>query len=162
MFTEGSLTQLDSHGFSVLYFPYELVVDAFSSAGVDANFDEDSADSELAEKVAAYEALNSAEREGISEALRRLNQSKMKSFFSALEKSLTRTVATVYVLPLHGCPCEVSSVGEAMEFISEYDESISHSEFIRYEVQVRYANGDEIRGCFEDKGGALAFLRKVQ
>lgn len=43
-FTEGSLNQLTSLGFKVLYFPYEDVVEAFARVGIDANFDEDTTD----------------------------------------------------------------------------------------------------------------------
>ncbi len=35
-FTEGAITQLKSLGFSVLYFPYETLIKAFSIEGIDA------------------------------------------------------------------------------------------------------------------------------
>src|SRR3989338_7558643 len=43
VFTEGSLDQLRSLGFQVLYFPYESLVAAFQSEGIDMAFDEDTA-----------------------------------------------------------------------------------------------------------------------
>jgi hypothetical protein len=43
-FTMGAITQLQSVGFSVLYFSYHSVADAFGRAGVDARFDEDTED----------------------------------------------------------------------------------------------------------------------
>src|SRR5437763_3929690 len=47
VFTDGSLNQLRSHGFTVLYFPYESIIAAFGSVGIDAAFDEDTPDSAL-------------------------------------------------------------------------------------------------------------------
>ena len=41
VFTEGSITQLHSHGFHVVYFSYESMVAAFKRVGIDARFDED-------------------------------------------------------------------------------------------------------------------------
>jgi hypothetical protein len=38
-FTDGSLNQLKSHGFGVLYFPYATVVKAFGKFGIDAASD---------------------------------------------------------------------------------------------------------------------------
>lgn len=53
VFTEGSLQQLRSHGFGVLYFPFESVVTAFGKVGIDVYFDEDSTDRSVAAKVRA-------------------------------------------------------------------------------------------------------------
>ena len=57
VFTEGALAQLRSLGFSVLYFPYETVVQAFQIIGVDAYFTEETADIELARKVRRWERV---------------------------------------------------------------------------------------------------------
>jgi hypothetical protein len=96
VFTEGSLQQLRSHGFGILYFPYESIVKAFAKTDIDASFDEDTADHVLQEKVDAYAALS---------------------------------------------------------------DSQPAVEFTRYEVSVRYSNGDRITGDFEDKARAIAFLK---
>lgn len=44
VFTKGSINQLRSRGFSLVYFPYESVLKAFSLVGIDASFDEDTID----------------------------------------------------------------------------------------------------------------------
>jgi hypothetical protein len=69
VFTEGSLNQLRSHGFTVLYFPYESIIAAFASAGVDAAFDETTPDSILRRRVKQYETLSAKKREGIADFL---------------------------------------------------------------------------------------------
>src|SRR5438094_5564481 len=43
-FTEGALSQLDSLGFAIAYFPYKTVLEAFSTVGIDASADERTAD----------------------------------------------------------------------------------------------------------------------
>jgi transcriptional accessory protein Tex/SPT6 len=65
IFTEGSLVQLRSHGFQILYYPYTSVVMAFATAGIDAHFDEATSDAELQEKVDAYEALDEKAKQQI-------------------------------------------------------------------------------------------------
>jgi hypothetical protein len=42
------------------------------------------------------------------------------------------------------------------------NESRPDAPFTRYEVGVRYSNGDEIRGQFKDKATAIAFLRGMR
>jgi hypothetical protein len=72
---------------------------------------------------------------------------------------MTRKIASVYVLPLHGSP---QTPAEAITFIESFDESKPDAPFTRYEVGVRYSNGDEIRGQFTDKSAAIVFLRGIR
>ena len=52
-------------------------------------------------------------------------------------------------------------MADAIAFVESYG-SKSVPSFTRYEIGVRYSNGDEIRGQFHDKTTALAFLRSVR
>lgn len=74
----------------------------------------------------------------------------------------TRSINSVFVL----CSCGVSwsavDVDEVVAFIEASDESKSGGPFARYEVGVRYSNGDEVRGQFTDKATAVAFLRSIR
>jgi hypothetical protein len=65
-FTEGSLDQLRSNGFTVLFCPYDSIIAAFASVGIDAAFDEDTPDAVLLRKVKHYGRLKPAERERIA------------------------------------------------------------------------------------------------
>ncbi len=162
VFTEGSLTQLRSLGFKIVYFPYENVVKAFATEGIDAAFDEDTPDLHLARKVKQCKKLTVTQKERIAAFLRRRYREELDGFRSALVVSLTRTIQSVYVLPLHGSPRTLGNVAEAIAFIEKLDESKPGSPFVRYEVGVRYSNGDEIRGQFKDKAPAIAFLRGMR
>jgi hypothetical protein len=71
-------------------------------------------------------------------------------------------IELVYVLPLRGWPRTLGDVAEAIAFIEKFDESKPDAPFTRYEVGVRYSNGDEIRGQFKDKATAIAFLRGIR
>jgi hypothetical protein len=143
----------------VLYFPYESLLAAFAEAGIDAAFDEDTADAVLLRKVKAYEKLKPARRERIARFLRDRRKADLDVFTSSLRVALTRSVIAVYVLPLHGAARTLADVPEAIAFIESFDESKPCNPFTRYEVGVRYGNGDEIRGEFKDRTTAIAFLR---
>lgn len=162
VFTENSLAQLRSQGFRVVYFPYESVVTAFAAEGIDAAFGEETSDSFLARRVKQCERLASRERKHIADALIERHEADVEAFLSALEVSLTRTIQSVYVLPLHGAPLTLGGVAEAIAFIERFDESKPEAPFARYEVGIRYSNGDEVRGQFKDKAAAVAFLRGVR
>lgn len=162
VFTEGSLNQLRSNGFTVLHFPYDSIIAAFAAAGIDATFDEGTSDSVLVRKAKLYEELSASKKEGIARFLRDRHKVDLDGFTSALRETLTRKVESVYVLPLHGSPRTLDDVADAITFIERFDESKADARFTRYEVGVRYSNGDEIRGQFKSKAAAIAFLRGIR
>jgi len=162
VFTEGSLIQLRSHGFAVLYFPYDSVISAFAEAGIDASFGEDTPDSQLLRKVRAYEKLSKRQHERIAIHLRENHKIEVVDFISLLRKALTRKILSIYVLPLHGLAHTLGDIATAIAYIQAFDEFKPRNPFTRYEVGVRYTNGDEVRGQFADKATAVAFLRGME
>ena len=70
-----------------------------------------------------------------------------------------RQIESVVVVTPHGMS---RTAAEAIAFIQSVDESNPYEPFTRYEVGVRYSNGDEIRGQFKNKTTAVAFLRDMQ
>lgn len=158
VFTEGSLTQLRSHGFGILYFPFESIVAAFKTVKIDAYFDESSTDAAVQRKVNAFQRLSLKQRTRIADALLKRHAREVDQFIRELKLSITRAITLILVLALHGTRREAKSVGEAIEIIEQYGEDDGAAEFVRYEIDVRYSNGDEIRGTFASKAEAIKFL----
>ncbi len=161
VFTDGSLRQLRSHGFKILYFPYESIISAFACVGIDAEFGEDTPDAEIQKKVSAYESLTERQRKRIRKKLLSLHERELGEFLDSLSLSLNRSIERVHVLTLHGDKFDVSTVEEAVQLVQAYDENTSASCFVRYEIIVRYSNGDRVTGEFEEKQGALGFLSSM-
>lgn len=74
-------------------------------------------------------------------------------------RSTLPEIKSIYVIPPHSLP---KTPAEAIAFIEAFDESKPCEPFTRYEVGVRYSNGDEIRGQFNDKASAIVFLRGMR
>jgi hypothetical protein len=162
-FTDGALNQLRSLGFRVLYFSYASIVAAFDSAGIDARFNEDTPDAECATKAQAWDRRNQTARRRIAKHLLRQQSAQVAEFMLLLEEAVTRQIDRVVVLPLHGASLTWESVDAAISFIETYietDEAIKP--LAKFEIQIRYNNGDSIKGEFVDKDGAAAFLRTYQ
>lgn len=162
VFTEGALTQMRSLGFSILYFPYETVMQAFGRTGIDACYDERTADQVVLQKVSVWESLSPEERAVAATALVEINEEEVRQFMESLGRAVLREIELIRVLPLHGLSCEWSSLEEAIAFIENYDEDSRLGAAIRYEVEVRYSNGDRIQAQFKDKESGVAFLRSFQ
>jgi len=162
VFTSGALTQLKSNGFTVLYFPYESVVTAFKLVGIDAHCGESTPDANYEQKVTAWRALSEPQRKRVARALVTLNTHDVEHFMQSLERAVTRQIELIRILPLHGVALEWVSVEEAITFISDYGEDDGAKPIVRYEVQLRYSNGETIEGRFADKEGTIHFLRRYQ
>ncbi|HEV8004200.1 MAG TPA: hypothetical protein VGP63_30325 [Planctomycetaceae bacterium] len=161
VFTSGSTQQLRSHGFSVLYLPYLSIVEAFKAVSIDARFDEDTSDKEVQGKVEAYQRLSADERLAIVDKLQELHRNDFETFIQSLEVSLGRKIERIIILPLHGTGCEMTSVVDAIAFVEKFAVEQAALPFVRFEVQVRYGNGDKIAGEFSEKGEAIAFLKSL-
>jgi hypothetical protein len=162
VFTQGSIDQLHSLGFSILYFPYGDVVAAFNAVGIDASFSENTADLAFAKKVRKWEALSRKKKVLLATSLVEKNRDAVDKFVGKLTLAITRQVALIRVLPLHGSIAEWTSAEEAIRFVQEYKESANSRPLIKYEITVIYTNGDKIEAHFGDRRDAIAFLEEYQ
>ena len=131
-FTDGAMTQLKSLGFSILYFPREVFIDALRTVGLDAAFKESTPDADMAKKVKAWGKLSAAQLEAASEALLIRSSDEVDEFLNALEHSVERHVTRVIVIPLYGARKEFASARDAISLIAGYADSSEDQEFIRF------------------------------
>ena len=157
-FTEPSLEQFKSNRFNLIYCSYGTMLQAFASEGLDVSSEEDTGDDVLQRKVDAFEGTSRGQRERIAAQIRELHAEQFETFLDALRSSLRRRVEFVLVLPLYGNEQRFYAIQDAVDFISTHVPSTLSLKFVKYELNVRYSNGDEIRGVFQDKQDALEFL----
>jgi hypothetical protein len=157
-FTDNALKQMESLGFTILYFDYDSITEAFAREGIDAYWEEDTPNEEVQEEVDKWEALSEDAQVRIAEHLVDLNKDSIDKFFRELTAAVTRTIDVVRILPLSGEAEDFNTLEQAMNFLDSVDEDHNSGPIVRYEVQVRYDNGDEITGEFGSKQNAKSFL----
>ena len=81
---------------------------------------------------------------------------------TSLAVVVSRQIAHIVILALHGGTHEVITIDDAIQFIESYDDDGKARPVKRYEIEVRYNNGDAIEGRFKDKASAIEFLRSYQ
>lgn len=161
-FTSGSLTQMKTSGFKVALFPYESIVIAFASVGIDARFDEATPDSVFQNTIDHIDVLPAQRRTDLKQHLVQTNQNLLDQFFAELQATLDRQIEKIILIPLHGQQNEFSTVTDAVTFITDYQEDTPYgSAFRKYEIIVRYNNGDKIDASFQNKEKAVAFLHYI-
>lgn len=157
-FTNNAVKQLESLGFTVLYFEYDTITEAFEQEGIDAYWEEDTAEDDLQAEVDEWEALPQSRQHKIAEHLIELNRDKVEHFFTELEATITRDIEVIRVLPLSGESHNFESIEDAINYIQSIDGDEQNGPIVRYEVQIRYDNGDEITGEFSKQKRAINFL----
>lgn len=156
VFTEGALTQLNSLGFGVLYFPYDSVVKAFARFGINAAYDEKTAEADFREKIESWNKLPN--KEDIAKELLKLNRKGVDEFLSSLSDSVSRFIERIIILPLHGQENILNSVTEAIDFLKKYSEDKPKLLLSKYEIIIKYNTGDRIDASFKDKKDSIKFL----
>jgi len=161
VFTNGALNQLKSLGFKTLYFPYDLIIQAFGSVNINAQFDETTPDSEFANRVSKWNSLPDERHRLVRKQLTKSHMAEILRFMQSLSLSVSREVILVRIYPLHGASFEFYSVEKALSFIDKYDESNSDRvQFLRYGVEIHYNNGENMKGEFMSKQTAMEFMRQ--
>lgn len=156
VFTEGALTQLKSLGFGVLYFPYETVVKAFSKFGIDAAFDEETAETDFKKKIESWNKLPN--KEVVAKELLKLNKKSVEEFLNSLSDSVSRFIERIIILPLHGQESISNSLPEAIYFLKKYSEDNPPTPLSKYEIIIKYNTGDRIEASFKNKKDSIKFL----
>lgn len=161
VFTGNSLTQLRSRGFDIIYIPYEDVLRAFNTVGIDASCEEETTDVDFQEKVDQWANLSAGERSKVSVALVQLATTQTATFVDALNRKLARQIQSVTVTVLHGRAQDLTTVAAAIEYIESYSATaVTDAPALKFEIQVRYNNGDVVGGIFHDRADAIAYLKK--
>jgi hypothetical protein len=157
VFTGGAITQLESIGFNVLYFTYDSVIAAFAKFGIDANFNEQTDEEDFVQKIESWE--KSEHKEEIGKYLFEINKANVDKFFSSLEVSVSRFIEQVIILALHGQQLIITSISDAIELLSTYEEDLPCPHPIdHYDITIKYNTGDKINATFKAKADAISFL----
>lgn len=161
VFTEGSLDQLRSMGFQVLYFPYDTLVVAFQTESIDIGFDESTPDETFRKTAEAIENMPPQTMAQIKEHLVDANRQQITAFFDALNRRLGRNVSRVLVIPLYGRINEFATIKDAIQFLDQHRIYEGSGEFRKYEVQVEFSNGDKVQAFLDSKQRVREFLEFV-
>ncbi len=160
-FTDASLEQLRSCGFTVLYVRYESIVSAFlNGAEIDISFGEDTPEGDLSRKVSLIESLSAEKINKVKDEIIRDNSDEINSFMGFIKEKTEKVVDYISITPLYGKPELFDDINKAKEFILTYDVSNvpENQEFNRFVIALKYINGDKIEASFSSVKALNAFL----
>lgn len=162
-FTQNSLNQMKSEGFKLLYFPIDMIEEAFALQGIDAHWEEDTPDRELEERIKQFESLSDIQLELIGDKLMSDNMKQWEVFLTSLRNSLDRRIENIYITSLYGNSKMFHNIQDACDYIASdvTDISFTKASFYAYQIIVKYSNGDKIEMQFKEQQDALTSLRYI-
>jgi hypothetical protein len=158
VFTENSLKQLQSLGFTILYFPYEIMISAFHAMGIDIYFEENTTEEVFAKQVALWEKLDQNQKNKIYKNITEQNLNKINKFMSSLELKLDKKIIKVCIRVMYGKQYNFKTIQKAKAFIVNIDTNNISPKFDRYEAEIQYSNGDIVKAEYRDQNDMLIFL----
>jgi len=161
VFTQSSIDQMTSEGFDVVYIPLETIKNAFAVAGIDTHWEEDTHESELQAKVDAFERLGDESKKKIKTELVRLTNNQLEEFRMRLCSSLEREIESIRAISIYGEDSTFVDTQQACHFIATFNETPSQAKFLKFEIFVRYSNGDKMDIQFSDRAKAVSFLKSL-
>ncbi len=161
-FTKPALEQLRNNGFTLIYIPYQDVVEAFSSIDFDIAFDEDTADENYSKASQKLTNLTSNDKEILRQAIMLIAQKEIDNFMEKLQAVLERFIVKVIIAPLFAQNYEFNNINDALAGLKSVDIDNPVGEFKRFEIIIDYNNGDTVRATFQNKTFLADFLIKLQ
>lgn len=161
-FTVPSLKQLEAQGFDILYIPFEKVVEIFKKNDLDIYFDENTPETHIETIIENWRHLSELDFEKIKESLYIECELEIKNFIKSLEKSVSREIAHIYVLPLYGNGADIGDVESAIKFIVDSPDFVDRVTNLQHiHISVFYKNGSHIESDFKSKSEAIDFLNRI-
>jgi hypothetical protein len=124
----------------------------------DASFDESTPESTFEAKIQKWAAVTPDMRLDVWKNLLELNKQSLEDFMFHLKRAVLRQINAVRIIPLHGSAKDCITIVDAIAFIENYDETAPAGPLVKYEVIIRYDNGDNIEARFQDRATTIEFL----
>jgi hypothetical protein len=162
-FTNGSLEQLRSNGFSVVHIPAATVAGVFGSFGIDIAAEDSTADEQVQEQIGRYGNLLPSELQGLRGRLRQAVSDQLQDFTEALRTVVLRRVETVSVALLYGEPRSFVALEDAISMLRQQAATPPPSlPLARLEVSIEYTGTDPIVDQFGEAEQAVRFLESFR
>ncbi len=159
-FTEGARIQLTSHKINILYIAYRKIVEVFLTKGINLDYAEDATNEHKYKLIEAWENLSEDDIKDIEKSFTDSIKPNYDKFVRSLRSALLRKIEKILILSLFGNEMAFTSVTDAIAAIEKYDIIPEEgAKFYKFEVYIKFTNGDKIEGSFYEREEALKFLR---
>lgn len=161
-FTDGAIKQMQSRNIEVLHIPSSKLIDAFMIKKINLDYPYNALDDLKRDLIHSIDTLSIKDLQEIKQEFLSSISGDYQKFEKKLETALWRKVQSVIVVHLFGDQVIFNSVAKAIKGIESYSTSPRMGGFVRFELYIRFTNGDKIDGSFQERKDAIAFLKQFE
>lgn len=161
-FTANSIKQLKSEGFSVLYFNYNIVKEAFSSiTNINISTDEKTTENKIQEIYNLLNKLSDEQIEKVENKLIALNKNEYDKFISELTTSINRKTAKIFISTNFRTSNNFVKLTDAINFLEKINDQDEYNKasFYQFRVEILFDNNESVTGNFYNASKAISFLK---
>lgn len=159
-FTDGAINQMQSRNIVVLHIPYKVIVDTFLSKKINLDYPENAPDTLKYDLIEAINRLSQSQQEEIEITFLNKINADYQRFMQKLDVAISRKVEYVRVFPLFGNQLTFDTIASAIKEIEGFSTEPCIGGFQRFEVLVKFSNGDKVEATFKERQDAVSFLKQ--
>ena len=160
--SKGSLEQMQIRGINILHIPFEDIAATFNSKGINLRYEEKSSENVKWDIIEQWQKLSEGDLEDLEKTLNQKIHQNFQPFLEQLTSALERRIVAIRIWSLFSKVSEFVNAEQAVNALTNMDVDVSDGglEFTKFEIQLRFGNGDKIEGEFREKETAIKFLQK--
>lgn len=157
--TPGAINQMESNGIEIIYINYKDIFNCFKPYDIDLDYPENSSEEVKNELVKKIENLSPEDVTAIKSCIRNRINDELEIFINKLNSCIKRKPSSIRIISLFGKSLDFENAQNAINFIIGFsEEENSDNQFCKYEIYIKFENGDKLEGVFEEKCRAIEFL----
>lgn len=143
-YSEASIQQLKSQGYTVIHIPYETVIEAYEDAGYDISYNSKTNLEDLLYKGISIDGLSYTDINKIRNFIFKECSQSISEFINTLTTNLTKKISSIKVTPVVEQKYSFKNTEDTLKWLACCN-SINHKLINLIDLEINYCNGGSIK-----------------
>ncbi len=154
-YSEPSLQQLRSQGYTIIHIPYETVIEAYEYAGFDISYDSETELDDLLYKGISIDGLSENDINKIRRYIFKVCNRDINNFADELIESLTKQIVQISITPVIEHSYNFTDTANTLKWLSSTSD-ITDNAINFIDLEINYTNGSSVKYERIEKGIAVS------
>lgn len=143
-YSEPSLQQLRSQGYTIIHIPYDTVIEAYEYAGFDISYDSETELTDLLYKGISIDGLSNKDISKIRRYIFKVCNIDIHYFTNNLISSLTKQIDQINITPVIEHSYNFKDTTETVKWLTSCN-NITDNSINLIDLEITYTNGDSVK-----------------
>lgn len=143
-YSEPSLQQLKSQGYTIIHIPYDTVIEAYEYAGFDISYDSETELDDLLYKGISIDGLSENDVNKIRRYIFKVCNKDINHFTNELISSLTKQIVEINVTPVIEHSYNFKDTTDTLKWLTSCN-NIKDNSINFIDLEINYTNGSSVK-----------------